>query len=131
MTDMSKYPKFTYPRFFSSVYMNGFNFPKELLALDFFRLQKMHSHNHPVMPVEFEEGVKVYVCGDSWCTGFCELPALTMEWFDGEKTRKLKAYGDMTASGPVWQAWRVEWTGKTLPLPPQFPPESQLKRYWL
>lgn len=55
------------------------------------------------------------VCGESWCRGDCGLPALVL--IDEGRGLAYKAYSAMTACGPVWQPFRVQWTGECLPTP--------------
>lgn len=65
--------------------------------------------NHPTI---MESTTGVVACGHSWCTGGCGLPALVLN-SDG---RELRVYGAMVACGPVFQSWRVKWTGKKVPV---------------
>ncbi len=56
------------------------------------------------------------------------MPALTLEY----QGRELKAYGAMTAVGPVFQAWRVEWTGTKVPATlGETTVDEVLKRFWI
>lgn len=84
---------------------------------------------HPDLLVQFEADKEpVLCCGDSWCHGACDLPALVIP-AEGDR-REMKAYSSMTACGPVMQSWRLEWKGSRLEVPPEHWADF-LKRMWL
>lgn len=94
------------------------------------KIKALHHEGHPAIQVED----KVY-CGSTWCTGTCGLPALTLahiyECPDlGHRELELKAHGQMVACGPVWQQFRVKWTGQKVPLQSNETLEDLRKMMW-
>jgi len=70
----------------------------------------------------------VVACGESWCSGQCGLPALVMM----RNGKELRAFGSMVAMGPVFQAFRLAWTGTKTPIMlGDESAESLLKRFWM
>lgn len=69
-----------------------------------------------------EEDPPQRFCGDNWCTGACNLPALVIPWppspYDSD--RFSKASGSQVACGSVMQGKRVNWTGARVEVPPEF-----------
>lgn len=69
-------------------------------------------------------------CADTWCTGKCGLPALTLLLTNIDGINDLKAHGSAVACGPVWQRFRVKWTGEKVFVPEFLNQEELLKLMW-
>lgn len=67
-------------------------------------------------------------CGESWCGGTCELPALIIPATDDWP--ELKAYSSMVACGPVMQRWRVKWAGAKVEIPETYWPDFLKMMWW-
>lgn len=83
----------------------------------------------PVLVVQWgvESSPERY-CGGSTCKGGCGLPALVLQ----AHGREWKAYSSVVAHGPVWQPWRVTWTGAKVEVPAEYAAaESTLRRTWI
>lgn len=68
------------------------------------KIRTVTHEDHVALQVPEVPGVDRLFCGDSWCTGTCGLPALTL--------KGLKAHSNSVAVGPVWQEFRVSWAGE-------------------
>lgn len=88
-------------------------------------MSKKSADGHPLI---MESTTETVACGYSWCTGSCGFPAFILEI----QGKTLKAYGSMVACGLVFQSWRVEWVGKTIPVTlGDMSIEKALKRLWV
>ena len=68
------------------------------------------------------------LCAYSWCDGACGYPALVLN----HEGQEYKAYGSMTAHGPVFQRFRLEWKGKKVEVPQGLAtPGELLKHVWM
>lgn len=84
--------------------------------------------NHCEIDVTWkEEDSPQRFCGDNWCSGGCELPALVIPI--GAKNR-VKASGSQVAMGPLFQPIRVEWGGRVVEVPEEYR-AGVLERWWL
>ena len=82
--------------------------------------------DHHATIVESTTGV--VGCGESWCNGRCGLPALTLRVGD----KVLRAFGSMVAYGPVFQQFRVPWTGEQVAVDlGETTVNEALQRYWM
>lgn len=80
---------------------------------------------HPTV-TEFTTGI--VGCGDSWCHGQCGLPAFVLQTSYG---KELRAFGSMVAFGPVFQDFRISWTGSKVAVTLGSTSEAEaLKRVW-
>jgi hypothetical protein len=80
-------------------------------------------------PTITESTSGVVACGDSWCDGRCDLPALVLSTTDEE----LRVFGSMVACGLVFQVFRRSWQGKKVEvtLSADVSIDRALKLYWL
>lgn len=71
-------------------------------------------------------------CGESWCSGSCGLPALVLKVQHNGREVELKTHSNMVAYGPVFQLFRVQWTGEKVFLGPEAgDPKTLTKLMWI
>jgi hypothetical protein len=84
-------------------------------------------HWHPVVRITYVEGdLPIDVCGDSWCTGACGLPAGVIP-ADVERGEE-KVHSDMVAVGRMMQPFRRPWTGAKVEIPEQY--RADFRKSW-
>src|SRR5512143_289286 len=95
-------------------------------------IKTIHNDNdwmHNIIEVIFSENKSpLKFCGDSWCSGKCNMPALIIPESDNMLEHKM--YSNMTAFGQLMQPWRVKWIGEKIEIPEQYR-EELMKRYWM
>jgi hypothetical protein len=80
---------------------------------------------HPAIEITWKENESPQrFCGDNWCKGSCNLPALIIPLPDVEsldlRDRYLKASGSQVACGAVMQSKRVDWGGERILVPEEY-----------
>lgn len=79
-------------------------------------VKDMSDDNHRKIIIKYsnkEDYESTIYCGQTYCTGICGLPALTIRYCDDcENSLELKAHGNQVAVGPVFDGFRVKWLGE-------------------
>jgi hypothetical protein len=96
---------------------------------------RMNRDEHPTFTASFgRDGFFVEMgpfCGQSWCKGDCGFPALTLTVDPKVNPYEMKAFGVMVACGPVFNNFRVGWTGAKISVPEEAgDPEIMRKMMW-